>query len=112
MHDSFWRAFRQSWCRHGRTTYIPKTKDMPAHRVCDTCGWREAIVATRPPVAARTWDSTRDERRYERDKQRRLAIEKRRLSVIALRATPATPPARTSHERALKIVTMKQSAAG
>jgi len=112
MHDSFWRALRQSWCRHDRTTVIAKTADMPAHEVCDACGWREAVIASAPPVAARTWDSTRDERRYARDKQRRLTLEKRRQTAIVQLATPATPQPRISHERALKIVTMKKSAAG
>jgi len=47
---------------------------MPAHIVCLTCGWREPVDAA-SPIATRTWDSTRDEVRYEREKERRAKAE-------------------------------------
>jgi hypothetical protein len=71
---------------------------MPAHTVCLTCGWREPVDAT-SPVATRTWDSTRDEARYEREKQRRARVELQRTQVIRELARPLPKMGKTRRQR-------------
>lgn len=66
---------------------------MPAHVVCDVCGWREPVMAA-TPKGTRTWDSSRDEARYQREKMRRDAVEAQRHQVTARRAAPERLPAR------------------
>jgi hypothetical protein len=60
---------------------------MPPHTVCLTCGWREPVDAA-SPVGTRTWDSTRDEARYEREKQRRAKAELERTLLARDMAQP------------------------
>ena len=71
-----WRSLRNLWCRHRETITTPKTPTMPAHIVCQSCGWREPVLAS-VPQGTRTWDSSRDEERYQREKKRR-ELEKQR----------------------------------
>lgn len=87
-----WRSLRNLWCRHRETITTPKTATMPAHLVCQTCGWREPVLATRPQ-GTRTWDSSRDEERYQREKKRREAIAEQRQTVEARLAIPTAPRA-------------------
>ena len=72
----FWSAIRGLWCRHPRTYQTNRTATMPPHVVCLSCGWREPVEVARP-TATRTWDSSRDAARYERQKRRREALERR-----------------------------------
>src|SRR5262245_48527742 len=88
-----WRSLRQLWCRHPHTVITPKTADMPAHVVCESCGWREPVIAS-TPRGTRTWDSSRDERRYEREKERRSVAEEQRRIAIA-RLSPEAPARRS-----------------
>jgi len=73
---------------------------MPAHIVCESCGWREPILAE-APQGTRTWDSSRDEARYQLEKKRRAAVEEQRQMVMARLATPAPrrPRRGRSHDR-------------
>ena len=82
-----WRSIKYLWCRHTNTTTTPRSGTMPAHLVCQSCGWREPIAAS-APHATRTWDSTRDEARYQLEKKRRLAAEEQRQQVMARLASP------------------------
>jgi hypothetical protein len=52
------------------------------------------------PLATRTWDSSRDEARYQLEKRRRIAVEEQRQQVMARLAGP-TPrrPRRTRSDR-------------
>jgi hypothetical protein len=84
---------------------------MPAHRVCDACGWREPVQPTLPH-GTRTWDVSRDDARYAREKRRRDVYEEQRLRAVAMRATPAPAPMRQTRTHDLTVVAMKQSMAG
>ncbi|HWB30436.1 MAG TPA: hypothetical protein VG736_08045 [Vicinamibacterales bacterium] len=108
---TLWRSLRRFWCRHRHTVITPKTGGMPAHVVCASCGWREPVMAS-APQATRTWDSTRDEARYEREKQRRIAAEAQRQIAVALRATPNPRVARPRREREINLVDLKRPLAG
>jgi hypothetical protein len=83
-----WQSIRHLWCRHPETVTTPKTNGMPAHMVCQACGWREPIIAS-TPQGTRTWDSSRDEARYQLEKKRREAFEEQRQMVMAKLAMPA-----------------------
>jgi hypothetical protein len=83
-----WQSLRHLWCRHRETFTTPKTDSMPAHLVCQACGWREPIIASMPQ-GTRTWDSSRDEARYQLEKKRREAFEEQRQMVMAKLAMPA-----------------------
>lgn len=61
---------------------------MPAHEVCLACGFRTPVAATRPQ-GTRTWDSSRDEERYEREKRRRQAVEAKKQTVASQLSAPA-----------------------
>jgi hypothetical protein len=98
-----WQSLRRLWCQHRRTATIPKTAAMPAHVVCQSCGWREPVIGARP-TATRTWDSTRDEVRYEREKKRREAVEQQRLLAMAQLAAPVQKPARPRRSRRGNVV--------
>jgi hypothetical protein len=82
-----WKSIKHLWCRHSRTITTPKTDTMPAHVVCQSCGWREPVLAP-APQGTRTWDSSRDEARYQLEKKRRAALEEQRQLVVAKLATP------------------------
>jgi len=110
MQSSLWQSVQKLWCRHPRTTTTVKTNSMPAHHVCEACGWREPVQA-HMPHATRTWDSSRDDARFTQEKQRRLAYEEQRLRAVALRATPTPRPVRSGRGRDLSVV-MKQPLAG
>jgi hypothetical protein len=88
-----WHSLRSLWCRHRETAIAPKADGMPAHVVCQTCGWREPVMAA-APQATRTWDSSRDEARYRLEKKRRAAVDEQRQLVMAKLATPG-PRGRT-----------------
>lgn len=93
-----WQSLRALWCSHQDTFVTAKTSAMPAHAVCASCGWREPVAATMPQ-GTRTWDSSRDEERYQREKKRRTVVEEQLQSAVARRATPGTSP-RASRGRA------------
>lgn len=80
---------------------------MPAHVLCLSCGWREPVPAS-APQGTRTWDSSRDEERYLREKKRREAIEARRQQVIARLASPQ--PARRTAPSISNVVELKRAA--
>jgi hypothetical protein len=61
--STLWRSLRHLWCKHAHTTLTEKSEAMPAHRVCNDCGWREPATTVLPRGTS-TWDSTRDEDRY------------------------------------------------
>ncbi len=103
-----WRALKHLWCRHHTTTVTAKTDDMPAHVVCQSCGWREPVMAG-TPQGTRTWDSTRDEARYQLEKRRRAAAERRRTKLIAQGAVPATARATRARPGAGKLLHMKRA---
>lgn len=84
-------SVRRLWCRHAETVVTPRVPDMPAHVVCVACGWREPLVAS-APRATRTWDSSRDEARYEQEKKRRTELEGRRQMLIAETALSTKRP--------------------
>jgi hypothetical protein len=107
---TLWRSLRYLWCTHRRTTVTPKTDLMPAHVVCDACGWREPVIATAPPKATRTWDSTRDEARYEREKRRRLAIEQQKQSAMAQWGVSAPTPIRPRRARRGTVIHLQRTA--
>src|SRR5262245_19609837 len=77
---TLWQLIRRRWCHHAQRTITPRTAIMPAHTICLTCGWREPVDAI-SPMATRTWDSTRDEARYEREKKRRAQVELERIQA-------------------------------
>ena len=109
--NSLWRSIRNLWCRHRQTIVAPKMAGMPAHVVCQACGWREPVLAA-APRATRTWDSSRDEERYQREKKRRAAVEQQLQSVVAKRATPepaGRTTARRSRTRRGNVVEMKRA---
>ena len=106
---TLWRTLRQYWCRHRFTIITPKTDAMPAHTVCQSCGWREPIIGARP-TATRTWDSTRDDARYEREKKRRAAAEHQRQLALAQLATPGESLNRPKRTRQTNVVEMKRAA--
>jgi hypothetical protein len=107
-----WRALRHLWCQHRETVVTPKTQTMPAHVVCRACGWREPVMAS-TPKGTRTWDSTRDEDRYEREKQRRVAAEQQRQMAVSQLAVPVAKAARPRRSRQGhgNIVQMSRTAA-
>jgi hypothetical protein len=79
---------------------------MPPHIVCQACGYRTPVEAT-PPQGIRTWDSTRDEERYEREKKRRQVAEQKRQTAVAQLAVPASRP-RASRVSQSNVVEMAQ----
>jgi len=107
--ESLWRSMRRLWCSHSRTIVTPRTDLMPPHVVCQLCGWREPAPTT-PPQGVRTWDSSRDEARYARDKRRRAALELQRQEAVARLAVP--PPEVVKPRRGRKdniVVQMKRA---
>lgn len=111
MQASFWQSVRKLWCRHPRTIITSKTITMPAHRVCEACGWREPLQPSMPH-GTRTWDSSRDEARYAQEKQRRIAFEEQHQRVVALRTTPTPRPVRAGRGRDLTVVANMKQLAG
>lgn len=106
---SLWQSIAHLWCRHRETVMIPKREGMPAHIECVSCGWREPVIAGRPQ-GVRTWDSTRDEARYEREKKRRAqADEQRRLLAVASLSALDARPARTRRGRRGNVVELKRA---
>ena len=105
-----WRSVRHLWCRHANTTITAKTLAMPAHVVCEDCGWREPVRAALPQ-GTRTWDSSRDDARYEREKRRRLALEQQRQVVHAQSALPSAREPRGRRTSDGNIFEMKRTAA-
>jgi hypothetical protein len=103
-----WRALKHLWCRHASTIITAKTDDMPAHVVCQSCGWREPVMAD-TPQGTRTWDSSRDEARYQLEKKRRAAAERRRAKVIAQGAVPAATRTSRTRPRAGTLLHMKRA---
>ena len=103
-----WRSLTHLWCRHPETTITPKTGAMPAHVVCQSCGWREPLMAS-VPLGTRTWDSSRDEARYHREKRRRALIEDQKQLVIAQLATPAQDPQKSRRLRSGHLVDMRHA---
>ncbi|MEO8070449.1 MAG: hypothetical protein ABI652_03535 [Acidobacteriota bacterium] len=106
---NFFLRLRRLWCRHEHTVVTAKTEAMPAHVVCEDCGWREPVMAA-SPKATRSWDSTRDEARYEREKKRRLAAEQRRLVATAVRTSPASE-SESKRGRRTNVVEIKRNIA-
>lgn len=98
------QTVRSLWCRHRRTVTTPKTPDMPAHAVCLSCGWREPLLPA-APQGTRTWDLSRDEKRYRLEKRRRERIEQQRLAAEAQLTLPAPvrPVRRTAPGRATVV---------
>ena len=110
--STIWRSLlRHLWCQHPHTTLTEKSDTMPAHRVCDDCGWREAATAVLPRATS-TWDSTRDEDRYEREKKRRNTIESQRRAAHAQLATPGARPVRARRSRQDNVVEMNRTHVG
>jgi hypothetical protein len=62
---------------------------MPAHTVCVACGFRTPVEAALPQ-GTRTWDSSRDEERYEREKRRRQAVDVKKQAAASQMAVPAS----------------------
>jgi hypothetical protein len=103
-----WRLVKALWCRHTETAVTPKTdSSMPAHLVCQSCGWREPVVAS-VPRGTRTWDSSRDEARYEREKRRRAQMEVQKQEAIAQWAAPAERTPKPRRLRRSNLVEMKR----
>lgn len=101
-----WQSVRRLWCSHRDTITTPKGDGMPAHVVCRSCGWREPVLAT-APIGTRTWDSSRDESRYQLEKKRRAAVEEQRQMVMARLATPATRRTRRTRPQGGTLLHMK-----
>ncbi len=104
-----WQSIKYLWCRHTHTTVTPKRDGMPAHVVCQSCGWREPIMAAMP-LATRTWDSSRDEERYQFEKRRRVALEQQRQIVMAKHAAPTARRPRRPRAPVSNIFPMKPAA--
>lgn len=100
-----WRTLKHLWCRHRDTITTPKRLDMPAHVVCRSCGWREPVLAG-APAATRTWDSSRDEARYQLEKKRRTELEHQRQLMISRLATPGAEPGRRRKPRRGNVIQM------
>lgn len=92
------KSLRHLWCRHRSTITTAKTDHMPAHVVCQSCGWREPLMAS-VPQGTRTWDSSRDEARYQMEKRRRTTLEEQRQLAVARFASPEEPRSRTRRSR-------------
>jgi hypothetical protein len=105
---SLWRAVKHLWCKHQNTFRTQKTDTMPAHVVCRSCGWREPVIANQP-VGTRTWDSSRDEARYERDKKRREAIATQKQSVEAQLAAPSSRDTRPRPGRVTNVLELTRT---
>ncbi|MEO7190025.1 MAG: hypothetical protein ABI051_03110 [Vicinamibacterales bacterium] len=108
---TIWQSLRHLWCHHRRTIITPKTEAMPAHVVCQACGWREPLLAT-APKATRTWDSTRDEARYVRDKKRRVAAEEQRQVAVAQLSTPTQKVVRRRRAGRANVLEMNRAVGG
>jgi hypothetical protein len=104
--DSMWHSVRRLWCSHRDTVITPRTATMPEHVVCRSCGWREPVLAP-APQGTRTWDSSRDEARYQLEKKRRAAVEEQRQQVMARLATPTTRRPRRSRTQGATLLHMK-----
>jgi hypothetical protein len=103
-----WQSFRRPWCKHSHMIVTPRTLEMPSHKVCETCGFREPVDVA-PPQAIRTWDSTRDEDRYEREKKRRIAAEQKRQVAISQLSVPSAraKARRSEHDNVVEIAHRK-----
>lgn len=106
--QTLWQSVRSLWCRHSQTIVTPRTALMPPHVVCQTCGWREP-AETHRPQGVRTWDSSRDEARYLREKRRRAALESRKQSVASQLAAPQPKPAKARRARKENVVQLKRA---
>lgn len=106
---SLWRTVKHLWCKHQSTFRTPKTETMPAHVVCRSCGWREPVAATLP-AGTRTWDSSRDEARYDREKKRREAIAMQKQLVEAQLTAPSSRENRLRPGRSATVLELSRSA--
>ena len=104
---NFWKSIRRLWCHHRHVIVTPRTQEMPSHTVCQACGWRMPVPATRP-VGTRTWDSSRDEQRFEREKRRRLVAEQRKQVAASQLAAPAPKLSRARREDDDNVVQIAQ----
>lgn len=78
---------------------------MPAHTVCLACGYRTPVSATLPQ-GTRTWDSSRDEERYEREKRRRQVVESKKQTAVSQLSVPAARVVRAkraSHDNVIEM---------
>lgn len=105
-----WRSLRALWCSHSEMFHTAKTDTMPAHVVCASCGWREPVLAA-APRGTRTWDSSRDEARYQREKKRRASVEEQLQNVVARRAAPGVAD-RRGRTRRTNVLEMKRVVGG
>ncbi|MCC7010041.1 MAG: hypothetical protein IT184_14635 [Acidobacteria bacterium] len=85
----------------------PKTADMPAHIVCRSCGWREPVIPG-APIGTRTWDSSRDEYRYLREKKRRAALDEQKQDVLARSTSPAPVAVTPRRRRRSNVIRLKR----
>ena len=106
--DSVWHSVRRLWCSHRNTTTTTRTATMPAHVVCRSCGWREPVLAP-APQGTRTWDSSRDEARYQLEKKRREAVEEQRQQVMARLAAPTTRRPRRARTQGATLLHMTRA---
>jgi hypothetical protein len=104
--SGLWKSLLHLWCRHPQTITTPRVGGMPPHVVCQSCGWREPVLAA-APQGTRTWDSSRDEARYRLEKKRREAVEDQRQLVVAKLATPAPRKTRRPHTPGGNLLHMK-----
>jgi Zn ribbon nucleic-acid-binding protein len=105
---TLWRSITHLWCRHRDTIVTPKTDGMPAHLECVRCGWREPVLSA-APRGVRTWDSSRDEARYEREKKRRAQLEEQRLIAMAQLSVPQSRMTRPRRARRGNIVELRRA---
>jgi hypothetical protein len=104
------RALRRWRCQHEQTIVTPRTTTMPAHTVCQSCGWREPVAATMP-ASTRTWDSSRDEERYTREKRRRAALETQRQVLVSRIGVPAARAALSARDGEDNVLDMRHARA-
>jgi len=78
---------------------------MPPHTVCLACGFRTPVSATLPQ-GTRTWDSSRDEERYEREKRRRQAIDVKKQAAASQLSAPAARAVRAKREQHDNVIEM------
>jgi hypothetical protein len=93
------QILRSFWCAHHDTVTHARAAGMPAHLECRTCAWREPVPPALPQ-GTRTWDSSRDEARYQAEKRRRAAAEQQRLLAQVRLAGPLEGKTRTRARRA------------
>ena len=104
--SGMWQSIKHLWCRHRDTVVTPRVDGMPPHVVCRSCGWREPVMAS-APLGTRTWDSSRDEARYQLQKKRRAAVEEQRQVVVAKRAAPTARRSRRVRVQGGNVLRMK-----